>query len=155
MEPIVSNVSNTPLFNRIKLSESVCVSVRSWAEVEQFQNVISSRMVCDKQYFKNAIAKMKELHPNCTLIIFSDNAEFAKNNIDADENTIFENEGNTIEDKILLMSSCKHFILSNSSFSWWVQYLSNDNEKTVISPNRWYNDKIDNRLINDNWIICF
>lgn len=150
--PLASNVKNNPLLDRIKSTESVCVSMRSWNEVSQFDKVIASRLICNKAYFVNAIKRMKELHPDSTFFIFSDSSEFAKKNIGDDEHFIFENEGNTIEDKIILMSSCRHFIISNSSFSWWVQYLSKDTTKTIISPNRWYNDKIDNRLIKDNWI---
>ena len=51
------------------------------------------------------------------------------------------------------MSNCKHFIIANSSFSWWVQYLSKNTNKTVISPNRWYNDNDDTRIINPSWFI--
>lgn len=150
--PVFSSASKNPLFKAIKDSESICVSMRSWNEVAQFNDVVKSRFVCDKNYFSNAIKKMKELHPNCSFFIFSDDPDFAKRNIGNDPSFIFENEGNSIEDKIILMSACKHFIISNSSFSWWIQYLSKNDAKTIISPNRWYNDRVDNRLIEDNWI---
>ena len=41
-------------------------------------------------------------------------------------------------EKVRLMSACKHFVLSNSSFSWWVQYLSDSEQKKVIAPDIWY-----------------
>ena len=152
LKPIISNAGNNYLLKQIETTESVCVSMRSWKEVSQFDEVIKSRFICDKDYFINAIRKMKELLPNCSFFIFSDDSEFAKKNIGNSENFFFENDGNTIEDKIVLMSSCKHFIVSNSSFSWWNQYLSKNESKKVISPSRWYNDRVDNRLIKDDWI---
>jgi len=44
------------------------------------------------------------------------------------------------------MYHCKHFILSNSSFSWWAQYLSRNDHKVVVAPQVW-NLKNDNRDI--------
>ena len=151
LKPIVTTNPN-PLMNKIKNCNSVCVSMRSWKEVSQFSNVFKSRFICDKNYFKDAMNKMKNLIPDCEFFIFSDDLDFAQSNVDDSFSPIFENSGNTIEQKIELMSSCKHFILSNSSFSWWVQYLSDNTNSIIISPSRWYTDKNDIRVINDNWI---
>ena len=35
------------------------------------------------------------------------------------------------------LSMCKNFILSNSTFSWWSAYLSN-NDGTVYCPSSWF-----------------
>ena len=51
------------------------------------------------------------------------------------------------------MYSCKNFIMSNSSFSWWAQYLSKNKNKKVIAPYRWYNNDIRCDIYQDNWKI--
>jgi hypothetical protein len=44
-------------------------------------------------------------------------------------------------DEFLLMQSCHHFIISNSTFSWWASWLSKSENKIVIAPAKWFGPK--------------
>ena len=44
-------------------------------------------------------------------------------------------------------------ILSNSTFSWWGQFLSTSKNKLVVSPSRWNNDGYQSQLIQKDWIL--
>ena len=90
---------------------------------------------------------------NPKYIVFSDDVEWCKNNMDFPENTIYENHGNTIYEKLKVMSNCKNFIISNSTFSWWAQFMSNNQNKKVIAPKKWNNFEYCDPIYMDDWIL--
>ena len=96
---------------------------------------------------------MKEKIDNPVLFVFSDDIKWAKENIKFEGIQIFYEDGNdTVDEKLRMMYSCKHFIISNSTFSWWAQFLSRNQDKIVIAPSRWYKNDVHSDLINENWI---
>lgn len=75
--------------------------------------------------------------PHCDkIIILSDDIEWCKENIKL-PNLIFVENYRDCE-ALWLLSLCDHFIISNSSFSWWGAYLSRSENKVVISPETWF-----------------
>ena len=56
---------------------------------------------------------------------------------------------------IQLMSACKHYILANSSFSWWGAWMNASSDRIVIAPTPWFLDKgLDTRdLLPPDWIV--
>ena len=160
MEEILKNelkpklpLSSVSIFgNNIKLVNSVCVSIRVWNEILDNKNLLKTRDVCTKEYYQNAINKINKETNNAIFIVFSNDLEWVKENIDFNNCCVlYEPKNLTISEKVSLMTSCKHFILSTSTFSWWIQYLGKDYDSMIVSPNKWYADK-ESFLIRDEWI---
>lgn len=142
---------NIPLYNAIYNTNSICVSIRR-GDFENNSKIKKLHSVCDKNYFENAINLMKKNIDNPVFFIFSDDIDWAKNNIITDADMYFEDGTDPVWEKLRMMYSCKHFIISNSTFSWWAQYLSRNNEKIVVSPDRWFNNDYLSPLISSDWL---
>ena len=63
-----------------------------------------------------------------------------KFNINFPSLIIDHNTGKNSYEDMRLMSSCKHNIIANSSFSWWGAWLNKNSNKIVIAPRRWFLD---------------
>jgi hypothetical protein len=58
-------------------------------------------------------------------------------------------------EQLLLMSSCRHNIIANSTFSWWGAYLNTHEDKIVCYPNTWFKEAIGHNtedLCPDEWL---
>lgn len=128
--------SNFELYNIIQNTNSVCVTIRRGDFINRKNKDIF--YICNEKYFSDALYEMKKMVPNCTFFGFSDDIKWVKKNIKFPGEVYFESGNDPAWEKLRLMSTCKHFILSNSSFSWWAQYLSLESDKIVIAPDIWY-----------------
>lgn len=149
-------IENKVLYEVLKSEkQTVCISIRrgdyvSNAEFEKKLNV------CTKEYFEKAVQCIKQKIDNPVFIIFSDDVEWCKTNINfiEKEKCYFESGNDPVWEKLRLMYMCKHFIISNSTFSWWSQYLSRNEEKIVIAPKFWFKNDNGNKypLLLDSFI---
>ena len=89
-------------------------------------------------------------------IVFSDDLKWVRNHLKLEEHFpnvkfVYESGNDSVEEKIRMMTMCKHFIISNSSFSWWAQYLCPNEDKIVVAPNMWFTNGSKNGLYMDSW----
>lgn len=75
------------------------------------------------------------------IIVFSDDIPYCKVHFDCVDNVFFAENNTAIED-ICLMSQCDHFILSNSSFSFWGAYLGEKRKTKIIRPAHYFRGEL-------------
>ncbi len=117
--------------------------------------------ICTEKYYEGAVQFIQEKCPDAVFYIFSNEPKWVKGWV---ENLIKSQmwEGMSREEIIamkkrfvmveanteytgyldmLLMSKCRHNIISNSSFSWWGAWINGHGDKLVVAPDKWVNDK--------------
>lgn len=98
--------------------------------------------ICTEEYYRKAIAKFEEIETNCHFYIFSNDPEWVRQHYTQENVTIVEGNGeNAGYVDMYLMSCCRHFVIANSSFSWWGAWLGNYEQKKVIAPTKWIHRK--------------
>lgn len=153
------NVFNNNLISKLKMENSVCVH---WRRGDYLEKQYSALNVCDLEYYNKALDVIKKRVNNPTIYVFTNTKEdamYIKNeywNLEDDIHYInlLDSRSNRDIDDFILMRSCKHFIISNSTYSWWAQYLSEDfDEQVIIAPSIWTKENVDTSgLYQKNWI---
>jgi len=151
---ITENFSNQnkTLLNNMISDQSIGLHIRRGDYLSNKKNVSIFEM-CSSNYYENAIKYFKSSFQNPVFYVFSDDMVWARENFTDTEFKHVTNNKPVID--FLLMSKCKHNIISNSTFSWWAAWLNQNANKTVIAPKLWYKGKRNEStfdLIPENWI---
>jgi hypothetical protein len=109
--------------------------------IKNIKNTILIGYFESAKYFEIIREQIKKKVKNPVFFTFSDDIEWVRNNMNFGDNTkiYYESGNDPVWEKLRLMYNCKHFVISNSTFSWWAQYLSRNKDKIVIAPSRWRN----------------
>lgn len=122
------------------LSNHVCTSVHiRRTDFLTNQNIF---IMPSLSYYKNAL---EEIGDSEYTLVFSDDEEWCRNNVEFNENCLFINSDDLSCLKI--MSLCQKQIMANSTFSWWGAYLSDATK--VVLPEVWYRPESNQRPLSD------
>ncbi|MBQ7169260.1 MAG: alpha-1,2-fucosyltransferase [Synergistaceae bacterium] len=127
---------NLELLDDIMTSESVCVSIRRGDFLSS--KYASEFNVCNEEYFITAMKALRKEIPCCKFFVFSDDVDDVKRSMHFPFDVVYERGNDPVWEKLRLMYSCRHFIISNSTFSWWGQYLGRNPNKIVYIPVPWH-----------------
>lgn len=123
---------------KIFATNSVAVHVRRGDYLRN--GGLNPQGVLSLDYYKNAQKKIESMIPAPFYFVFSDDPAWCKENMQFGENQIVVNETFSGRDNLghfRLMSACKHFIVANSTFSWWCAWLGAQQGSKVIAPQKW------------------
>jgi hypothetical protein len=139
----------------IKSSNSVAIHVRRGDYVSN-PSAANYHGLCSEEYYVKSIEIIKKIIVNPQFFIFSDDLGWVKENMKLINGARYveTNQSQSGIYEFLLMSYCKHFIIANSTYSWWSAWLSSAcAEKITIAPKKWFNTEKNTRtLLPEQWI---
>jgi hypothetical protein len=124
--------------DQLEASEAVCIHFRRRHEVLPGTNIPDPKIkVLDAGYYHRAVALIRERVPNPVFYCFGDDL----NDVDAllpsgINRVIFPDTPDRpfdIRDS-WLMRRCRHFVMANSTFSWWAAWLGQKPGSVVVCP---------------------
>lgn len=117
--------------------------------------------ICTEKYYEGAVRFIQDKIPDAKFYIFSNEPKWVRRWVDALIQSQIQEGMSAYEVKglmqrfvlveanteytgyldMLLMSRCRHNIISNSSFSWWSAWINSNPDKVIVAPDRWVSGK--------------
>lgn len=127
--------------------EAVCIHGRLLRAFASDGTLVSTNdpRILPPSFFEKAIIEVLNKLDNPHFFIFSDDPVNFINivnslNVSINYSLVQHNYSLNSTFDFSLMMSCKHFIISNSTYSWWAAWLSETSDTIVIAPENSYWD---------------
>ena len=93
--------------------------------------------LCRESYYCASIAALRQQHPDAELFVFTDEPNHVRHWM-AQQGLAgsFVDTGDDLVD-LELMASCRHFVIANSSYSWWAARWGEARGGLVLCPREW------------------
>ncbi len=105
---------------------------------------------CAPEYYESAMEYMRKRVEAPVFVVFSNDISWCKENLrGSDIRYVDEQYSSSDINDFYLMRECEHFIIANSTFSWWASWLGESEEKIVVAPEHWFLDAEKNRQVQE------
>lgn len=110
--------------------------------------------VCSLNYYNKAADYILSKDPDTKFLVFSDDIDWVKKNLKLHSSCVYVEEHDIKSIwYIFLMSKCKNNIMSNSTFSWWGNFLNSNSNKITVAPLHWMRKGKNPDIYADNWFL--
>lgn len=97
-----------------------------------------------KEYITGSIQYCREKLEAPVFYVFSDDIPWCMESLKEMDGLTFIDDSfydERSKSYLQMMSSCKHFVISNSTYSWWASWLGRSTGSLTIAPKEWFNDQ--------------
>lgn len=118
-----------------------------------YLNNTNNKIYCDIEfeYYEKSINYFDNKFLNPVFLIFSDDFNYVRSRFLGEKFILYNNSGNDLIDHNH-MSSCDHFIIANSTFSYTAAMIGSTLTSIKVAPYNWYYNKMRPNLFTEEWI---
>lgn len=142
------------LLEKIADADAICLHVRRGDYISN-PKANEYHGTCSLEYYREGLQYVSKGlgKPHC--FVFSDDPYWVKENVKSDlPITVVDiHRSEQAHEDLRLMAACQHYVIANSSLSWWGAWLGSSIDKKVVAPLRWFkNSTNDTRdLVPSDW----
>jgi hypothetical protein len=122
-------------FNNLFLKKTILISIRRGDFVNN-----PKYWQLSYKYYLLALTQNFPDWQNRNLIFTSDDLDYCKFHFSFLKNAFFLDNLSTIE-QLVIGSNCDDFVISNSTFSWWIAWLGEKEQSKVVRPMKNFSEK--------------
>jgi hypothetical protein len=128
---------NAGALDHIRSTTALCVHVRRGDYVTN-PGTHASFGTCEPDYYQRAFDLLAPHAPNPHAFIFSDDPDWTRIHLrlPCSATLISHNVGRSAIEDLRPMAACRHFIIANSTFSWWAAWLCEQPDKQIVAHAR-------------------
>ena len=150
--PSSKEVRNCRTISEMKQNMSVSIHIRRGDYLDP-ENAALFGGICTQAYYDGAIRTVLDRCPDAHFYLFSDDPAYVREHYRGEQYTVVDwNTGVNSFYDIQLMSSCRHNICANSTFSFWGARLNPNPDKIMIRPAKHKNSQgVDPEKLHELW----
>jgi hypothetical protein len=129
------------LLARMQQPDSICLHVRRGDYVSN-PVVRKFHGFCSEDYYRRAVEQLAAQLQSPELFVFSDDMHWVKQHLAFEMPTthVGHHAADSAPGELRLMTGCRHFVIANSTLSWWAAWLASDRGGIVYAPRQWFAD---------------
>jgi hypothetical protein len=130
---------NAASLKRLARENAVCVHVRR-GDYVSLPAAAAYHGLLGADYYRAAVKRLGAAARGARFYVFSDEPAWARRNLGLPGKVVVvdQNSVDKPEEDLRLMAACRHFILANSSLSWWGAWMGSRPGKRVVAPKSWF-----------------
>lgn len=130
---------NAASLKRLARENAVCVHVRR-GDYVSLPAAAAYHGLLGADYYRAAVKRLGAAARGARFYVFSDEPAWARRNLSLPGKMVVvdQNSVDKPEEDLRLMAACRHFILANSSLSWWGAWMGSRPGKRVVAPRSWF-----------------
>ena len=150
-KPLSLSEGNRKLSERIENGNYIAVCVRKG----DFTSDRKDRLdICTPEYYEKGVEYIRNKGgKDFKVIVFTMDVNWAKENLRIPGEIEYMGDQMTPWEQMYVMTKCSHFVICNSTFFWWAQYMCERKDKIVVAPTYWNGKGKKTDLYMNEWVL--